>query len=435
MRTNAPDFLNGAIVSMLVHRIGFPLLLLGAWLVLVQPSAGQSGTWTETGDLITARWDHTATLLPDGMVLVAGGKNNVPLASAELYDPASGTWTETGHLADARFSLTATLLPNGEVLVAGGALNSFTTLASAELYDPASGNWTETGSLANGRMTHTATLLPDGEVVVAGGLGHGILASAEIYDPASGTWTETGSLANKRCQHTATLLPNGKVLVTAGSNISGTLASAELYDPISGTWSETGSLAHARFSHTATLLPNGQVLVAGGSLLASAELYDPASGIWTETRSLIDGRDLHTATLLSNGKVLVAGGLGRRDYLASAELYDTSLGYESAWQPEITDVRLTGGKRLRLEGSLFQGISQASSGNTQDSSTNYPVVQLRSVDSGEELFLRVDPDQGWSGTSFISLPLAHSPHGPTLATVFSNGIPSAASYFVVPSRQ
>src|SRR5262245_36505509 len=159
MRTNAPDFLNGAIVSMLVHRIGFPLLLLGAWLVLVQPSAGQSGTWTETGDLITARWDHTATLLPDGMVLVAGGKNNVPLASAELYDPASGTWTETGHLADARFSLTATLLPNGEVLVAGGALNSFTTLASAELYGPAGGTWTATGSLAQARRDHTATLL------------------------------------------------------------------------------------------------------------------------------------------------------------------------------------------------------------------------------------------------------------------------------------
>jgi len=88
----------------------------------VQPCAGQSGitTWTETGDLITARWDHTATLLPDGMVLIAGGKNGVPLASAELYDPASGTWTATGSLvANARQTHTATLLLDGGVLVAG----------------------------------------------------------------------------------------------------------------------------------------------------------------------------------------------------------------------------------------------------------------------------------------------------------------------------
>ena len=104
----------------LARRIAVPILLT-AGMVVVQPSAGQSGTWTETGDLITARWDHTATLLPDGMVLVAGGKNNVPLASAELYDPASGTWTATGSLvADARQTHTATLLPNGKVLVAGG---------------------------------------------------------------------------------------------------------------------------------------------------------------------------------------------------------------------------------------------------------------------------------------------------------------------------
>src|ERR1043166_6705211 len=106
--------------SIAARRIAFPLLLLAAWLVLVQPSAGQSGTWTETGDLITARWDHTATLLPDGMVLVAGGGANVTaLASAQLYNPESGTWTETGDLANARQSHTATLLPNGQVPLSG----------------------------------------------------------------------------------------------------------------------------------------------------------------------------------------------------------------------------------------------------------------------------------------------------------------------------
>jgi len=177
----------------------------------------RSGTWTETGSLATARRSHTATLLPNGQVLVAGGiKGSTILASAELYDPASGTWTETGSLADARQLHTATLLPNGKVLVAGGQDSSFNGLASAELYDPASGTWTETGSLANARWSHTATLLANGMVLVAGG---GIFEgsdSAELYDPASGTWTETGDLVNVRFVHTATLLSNGNVLAAGG---------------------------------------------------------------------------------------------------------------------------------------------------------------------------------------------------------------------------
>src|SRR5438067_851777 len=121
----------------LARRIAFPLLLLGAGLALIQPCAGQRGTWTPTGSLATARYGHTATLLPNGQVLVAGGFNdNIgPLASAELYDPATGLWTATGSMATARFSPTATLLPNGQVLVAGGG-NYSGVVASAELYDP-----------------------------------------------------------------------------------------------------------------------------------------------------------------------------------------------------------------------------------------------------------------------------------------------------------
>src|SRR5262249_15861375 len=265
--------------------------------VLYDPA---NGTWAASGNLIAKRSHHTATLLPNGTVLVAAGVDyslpfgNQQLASAELYDPATGIWTNTGALAQSRADHTATLLPNGKVLIAGGDQGVLTTIASCELYDPTSGTWTETGSLHNARAIHTATLLPDGNVLVTGGLNFnqsGYLASAEVYNTASGTWTEVGKLATKPGYQTATLLPNGKALVTGGVGDLGVgdeLSSAELYNPASGTWQTTGSLATARFVHGATLLPNGKVLVEGGEQfpameLASAELYDPASGTWTTT--------------------------------------------------------------------------------------------------------------------------------------------------------
>src|SRR6266403_2567332 len=253
---------------LLAWRIAFPLVLLGAGLALIQPCAGQSGTWTATGSLGTARTLHTATLLPNGKVLVAGGNNySCTLGSAELYNVGSWTWTATGSLCTARTCHTATLLPNGKVLVVGDAAANGLPLGSAELYDPASGTWSATGSLNTGRFLHTATLLPNGKVLVAGGENSTppFSTSAELYDPASGTWTTTGSLNTARAfGDTATLLPNGKVLVAGGAGPDVPLGGAELYDPASGTWSATGSLATGRSNHTETLLPNGKVLVAGG---------------------------------------------------------------------------------------------------------------------------------------------------------------------------
>jgi WD40 repeat protein len=288
-----------------------------------------NGTWSATGSLNTARYFHTATLLPNGKVLVAGGRDSTFSASssAELYDPASGTWSATGSLGTARYEHTARLLPNGKVLVAGGSIapgdGSLSPIASAELYDPASGTWSDTGDLNTARQSHTATLLPNGNVLVAGGYSDDFPLrwdSTELYDPASGTWSGTGDLNTGELREfpTATLLPNGMVLVAGGFGFGGvSSASAELYDPASGSWTTTGSLGTARFWHTATLLPNGNVLVAGGSGDTSAELYDPASGTWTATGSLNTARSDHTATLLPNGNVLVAGGSGD----TSAELY------------------------------------------------------------------------------------------------------------------
>jgi hypothetical protein len=293
------------------------------------------GIFTPTGSMTVARFQHTATLLPNGKVLIAGGQFTDPMGemaliydtgAAELYDPTAGTFTATGGMNAARFGHSATLLPSGKVLIAGGADRkdglSMQGLASAELYDPATGTFTTTGGM-NTVGYGPATLLPSGKVLIVGGDASG--TSAELFDPAAGTFTATGTATTSGAQ-TATLLLSGKVLVT------GVDAGAELYDPAAGTFTATGSMAVARSAHTATLLPSGKVLVAGGSdgrnLLASAELYDPAAGLFTSTGSLTTARELHTATLLPNGKVLVVGGTESwgTPAAANAELYDPAAG-------------------------------------------------------------------------------------------------------------
>jgi hypothetical protein len=284
-------------------------------------------TWTPKDDMHWARRGHTASVLPSGKVLVTGGYNNIHgiIQSAELYDPAAPTtqsWSLAGNMAEIRTAHTATVLQSGKVLVTGG-FGVGGALASAELYDgSASEQWTRTGSMRTGRYGHTATLLPSGKVLVVGGYGAtGELADAELYDPETQAWTPAGYPSTTgRAYHTATLLPSGKVLVAGG----GTSESA-LYEPTSGRWSQVGSLTTARASHTATLLPSGKVLVAGGLTtipLASTELYDPGSQTWSPSASLATARSHHAACWLPSGQVLVAGGLAGSGPLASAELYE-----------------------------------------------------------------------------------------------------------------
>lgn len=242
-----------------------------------------SGIWAVTGTMLTARAVHTATLLPDGKVLVAGGADSMrpsaSMASAELYDPASRSWVATASMGTPRQRHTATLLADGSVLVAGGA-NSRGALASAEVYDPRTGSWSAVKDMVDIRVVHTATLLPDGRVLVVGGsTGRGgALASAELYDPDSQSWSASGSMNGVHSGHTATLLPNGRVVIAGGaSHPSRPLETVELYDPTLAVWTAADRLISARAVHTATLLPDGKTLVAGGGnvdALASAELHN-----------------------------------------------------------------------------------------------------------------------------------------------------------------
>jgi N-acetylneuraminic acid mutarotase len=197
-----------------------------------------NGTWSITDSLNTSRSAHKATLLQDGKVLITGGYSCSNfrcsvLNSGELYDPASGTWSFTGNLNTARFSHTATLLPDGKVLTAGGVFDWQTEEVSntVELYDPTTGIWSNTGNLNERRGLHTATLLPNGKVVVAGGLGGDELKTAELYDLATGTWSKTADLNEARDSHSAIMLASGKVLVAAGGVVFTGSNTAELYDP------------------------------------------------------------------------------------------------------------------------------------------------------------------------------------------------------------
>ncbi len=293
-----------------------------------------NNSWSAAAPMSATRYGHTATLLTTGKVLVAGGRGNDFLNTAEIYDPATNVWTTAANLNISRQNHTATLLANGKVLVTGGTQFGGPAPASAEVYDPAANTWTATGALAFGRENHTATLLPNGKVLAAGG-DDGIstsLNSTELYDPGTNMWTLTARLSTFRSYHTATLLPNGTVLVAAGYDGNTVLGSAEVYDPTGNAWSATGALATARFAHTGTLLTNGTVLVTGGYLntsgyLNSAEVYDPVGKTWSAAPSLATGRAIQTATLLASGKVLIAGGYGgAAGYLSSAEAYDPGNG-------------------------------------------------------------------------------------------------------------
>jgi hypothetical protein len=284
-----------------------------------------TGIWIATGSLTTGgKVLHTASSLPGGRILIAGGWNgSAALSSAEIYDQATGTFSPTGSMTTARANHRQAMLFDGRVLITGGFDSAGAPIASAEIYNPVTGTFSATsGSMAAARSAHRINTVGDGKVLVTGGFGAGgaELATAELFDPATQTFTAAGSLAHARANHGATVLPTGIVLVTGGHGGGGVLGSTELYDPDTNKFSTGPTLNQARQSHASQLLPNGLVIISGGNnnnsgnwdiqthFLSSAELYDPAKDTFTTTGSKTNATSGGNPILLWTGKFLLAGG-------------------------------------------------------------------------------------------------------------------------------
>ncbi|MBI1801849.1 MAG: hypothetical protein HY259_03560 [Chloroflexi bacterium] len=316
---------------------------------------------TAIAGMTASRAAHTATLLPDGQVLIAGGFDaEHGLSSAELFDPATRTFSPTGPMSVARYSHTATLLPNGKVLIAGGYNGDY--LSSAELYDPAARQFIPAGQMTVARHDQLAVLLSSGKVLLVGGVGVGyeFLSSAELYDPATGAFALTGSMATPREGHMLTLLADGRALITGGHQGRHSEiiihASAEIYNPATGAFTPTGSMTLKRHKHDATLLSNGKVLISGGSderddrgAYRSAETYDPQTGIFTWAGNMTTARYKHqgTSVLLKDGRVLLMGGA------ASAELYDPATGVFNPLSTGTGAMRLFATTTLLPDGAVL----------------------------------------------------------------------------------
>ncbi len=336
----------------LVAVLQMALFCIGNGSILAQPS----GAFTSTGSMLTPRFRHTATLLPDGKVLIAGGDVScilgsacIPATNAELYDPAKGIFTAAGTMNTIR-PVGGILLNNGKVFFADGYPTG--GKPRIELYDPFSGEFKIAGASVSLGVIWSAALLNDGTVFMTGingaeiydpvaersvpvttwpaGVGYTavlavlpdnrvLLDVPAIFDPVTGIFTKQVSWEFNDTPP-ASLLADGKVLVTGGNNDAGNVNWAELFDPSDGSIRRTGSMSYTRDGHTSNLLPDGTVLIAGGLSMynsatnsdlvtASAEIYEPTAGGFTSTTSMTTPRYAHAAVLLNSGQVLITGGM------------------------------------------------------------------------------------------------------------------------------
>ena len=344
-------------------------------------ATGPSGTPGSFGPVLGSlnipRTGQAAVLLPNGTVLLIGGKDSSDnvLFNMEIYYPSTSTFmSESGKFAQPKtptncFPTTctgasATLLNDGTILIVGGSRDGTPAgaFAGAAIYNSVANSFTPLPGLATARFNHAATLLPNGNVLIAGGEDSTgtALSSTEIYSPSTQLFTPgPGPLSVARAGLTSTLLPNGKILMAGGSG----LKTAELYDPTTGSSVPTsGNMSVDRTNHTATLMLDGNVLMAGGTSsgpsVNTIEIYNTAVGTFTSVAStLTTARSGQTATMLDDGHVLMLGGTDATTptplVLGSAETYTPSfdpLGTVPVSSSDVSDL-ISGNCTLTLTGT------------------------------------------------------------------------------------
>lgn len=270
--------------------------------------------WTAVDPMLQARRDFAAVELGPGVVLAIGGAQDLEdegtreLATVERFE--SGHWQPLASLHGPRSFHTATVLSDGRVLVAGG-VHSGALLASAELYDPATDAWSVLAPMHHPRAEHTATVLADGRVLVLGGDDGG--ASAELFDPDAGTWTDAADMPVPRLLHVAARLPSGRVLVTSGAGSDG--LTTELFDPGENAWLPAPPPTVRRIHAQGVTLRNGSVALVGGENdhgypIATAEAFDESFGGWLRLGDLAFPRSgFFSVAGLGDGGAVVVGPL------------------------------------------------------------------------------------------------------------------------------
>jgi len=301
------------------------------------PAALPQSTFVAAAGPESARSFHSATLLNDGTVLVAGGccvGASGLVAEAERYDPDTNNWSPAGALAMVRQTHTATRLSDGRVVIVGGvglgdsSIERYPYLADIEIYDPDLGEFAVAGTLSAPRVAHDAVLLPHDRVLVVGGISRGDPPrDIEIFDPSTG---ETARLAIELPpafdMPRAFLVADGRMLIVGG----GSAALLDLATETLDLLSPPGGLE--AWPASAVLLADGRVLFAGGccdenNALPDAALLEPLTRAAYKLPDMRTGRLSQTMTLLDDGRVLIVGGLanaghGDGEALATAELFD-----------------------------------------------------------------------------------------------------------------